>query len=313
MSDEEKLIDESPIPDSPVVPNQLQGDAVIQFRCHKDIDCFNACCKNIDIMLTPYDIVRLKQRLGITSTEFLRQYTEPFEFARNSVVGVKYKPKEGTNECRFVTEEGCTVYGDRPTACRYYPIGLLSTRCQGENFDRASFALVTEDHCRGHFEDRKLTIDDYRLEQGLEDYDELGRSWRQLILKVKSAGPAIGRMSRVSLKFFFMACYDIDRFREFIKSEGFGYTYDVDDELMQQLLTDDLELLKFGDRMIRQIMFAEETIPMKKDAMETHLAHRGKNKIEKKHDDMDRPSMVSYEMPLDGESEMDARMAEGKK
>ena len=73
MSDEKKLIDDSPLADTPVVPNQLEGDAVIQFRCHKDIDCFNACCKNIDIMLTPYDILRLKQRLGITSTEFLRR------------------------------------------------------------------------------------------------------------------------------------------------------------------------------------------------------------------------------------------------
>ena len=142
MSDEEKLIDDSPVPDTPVIPNQLEGDAVIQFRCHKDIDCFNACCKNIDIMLTPYDIVRLKTRLGITSTEFLRQYTEPFEFGRNSVGGVKYKPKEGTNECQFVTDEGCSVYEDRPTACRYYPVGLLSTRRQDENFDRASYALV---------------------------------------------------------------------------------------------------------------------------------------------------------------------------
>jgi len=99
----------------------------------------------------------------------------------------------------------------------------------------------------------------------------------------------------------------MDRFREFVKSEGFGYTYDIDDELMQQLLTDDLELMKFGDRMIRQIMYAEETIPMKKDAMETHLANRGKNKIEKEHDVMDRPSMASYEMPLDGEAENDAK------
>ena len=53
MSDDKKLIEESPIPDSPVVPNQLDGDTVIQFRCHKDIDCFNACCRNIDIMMTP--------------------------------------------------------------------------------------------------------------------------------------------------------------------------------------------------------------------------------------------------------------------
>ena len=160
MSDDEKLIDDSPIPDSPVVPNQLGGDTVIRFRCHKDIDCFNACCRNIDIMLTPYDIIRLKQRLNITSTEFLKEYTYPFEFAKDSVVGVKLKPVEDGTACQFMTEEGCSVYDDRPTACRYYPVGLLSTRRQDENFDRASYALVTEDHCHGHFEDRKLTIDE---------------------------------------------------------------------------------------------------------------------------------------------------------
>ncbi len=303
MSDEKKLIDDSPIPDTPVIPAQLNGDAVIQFRCHKDIDCFNACCKNIDIMLTPYDIIRLKNRLGMTSTEFLRLYTEPFEFGKNSVGGVKYKPKEGTTECQFVTDEGCSVYEDRPTACRYYPIGLLSTRRQDENFDRASYALVTEDHCHGHFEDRKLTIDEYRNEQGLEEYDEMGRAWRQLILKVKSAGPAIGNMSKTSLKFFFMACYDIDRLREFVRSEGFGTTYDVDPETMDKLLSDDLALMEFGDRMVRQIMYGEESIPMKKDALEVHLARRGKDRLEKDHDDMNRPSMAAYEMSLDGEEE----------
>jgi Fe-S-cluster containining protein len=303
MSDDNKLIDDSPIGESPVVPNQMSGDAVIQFRCHKGIDCFNACCKNIDIMLTPYDIIRLKQRLGITSTEFLQQYTFPFEFARNSVAGVKMKPVEGGSACQFMTEEGCSVYEDRPTACRYYPVGLLSTRRQDENFDRASYALVQEDHCHGHFEDRSLTIDEYRKEQGLEEYDELGRLWRQQILKVKSAGPYIGQMSKTSRQFFFMASYDMDRFREFIRSDGFSYTYDIDDALKEQLLNDDVELMKFGDRMIRQIMYAEETIPMKQDALDTHLANRGKHRIEKQHDDMDRPSMASYEMPLDGDEE----------
>lgn len=302
MSDETKLTVDSPIPGTPVIPAQLEGNAVIQFRCHKDIDCFNACCKNIDIMLTPYDILRLKQRLGITSTEFLRQYTEPFEFGRGSVGGVKYKPKEGTSECQFVTDEGCSVYEDRPTACRYYPVGLLSTRRQDENFDRASYALVKEDHCHGHFEDRKLSIDEYRGEQGLEEYDEHGRAWRQLILKVKSAGPAIGNMSKTSLKFFFMACYDLDRFREFIKSTGFSTTFDIDPATRDELLSDDMALLRFGDRMIRQIMYGEKSIDLKADALDQHLARRG-DRESTVHDDMARPSMAAYEMPLDGEDE----------
>ncbi|MEZ5541287.1 MAG: YkgJ family cysteine cluster protein [Pseudomonadota bacterium] len=303
MSDK-KLIEDSPIQNSPVVPNQLTGDTVIQFRCHKGIDCFNACCRNIDIMLTPYDIIRLKRRLGITSTEFLREFTYPFEFAKDSVAGVKFKPVADGTACQFMTDEGCSVYEDRPTACRYYPVGLLSTRRQDENFDRASYALVKEDHCHGHFEDRKLTIDEYRREQGLEEYDEKGRLWRQQILKVKSAGPYIGRMSMTSRKFFFMASYDLDRFREFIKSEGFSTTYDVDQETMAQLLGDDLALMAFGDRMIRQIMYAENTIPMKNDALEVHLARRGKNHIESKVEADDvRPSMAAYDMPIDGEDE----------
>ena len=305
MSDK-KLIEDSPIQQSPVVPNQLTGDTVIQFRCHKGIDCFNACCRNIDIMLTPYDIIRLKQRLGITSTEFLREYTFPFEFGKDSVAGVKMKPVEGGTACQFMTEEGCSVYADRPTACRYYPVGLLSTRRQDENFDRASYALVEEDHCHGHFEDRKLTIDEYRKEQGLEEYDDNGRLWRQQILKVKSAGPYIGKMSMVSRKFFFMASYDMDRFREFIRSEGFKTTYEVDTETMDRLLKDDVALMEFGDRMIRQIMYGEETIPMRGDALETHLQRRGKFHTNSVDQGMPPPaSMAAYDMPLDGEEEKD--------
>lgn len=304
MSDKSKLIEEFPLPVSPVVPNQLSGDTVIQFRCHKGIDCFNACCRNIDIMLTPYDIIRLKQRLGIKSTEFLRQYSEPFEFGKESVAGVKLKPVDGGTACQFMTEAGCSVYEDRPTACRYYPVGLLSTRRQDENFDRASYALVKEDHCHGHFEDRKLTIDEYRREQGLEEYDAKGRLWRQQILKVKSAGPYIGSMSMTSRKFFFMANYDLDRFREFIRSEGFNTTYDVDADTMKRLLTDDVALMEFGDRMIRQIMYAENTIPMKQDALDTHLARRGKNHINNNDEGgMERPSMAAYDMPVDGDDE----------
>jgi Fe-S-cluster containining protein len=304
MSEDKKLIEDAPTPKSPVVPNQLTGDTVIQFRCHKGIDCFNACCRNIDIMLTPYDIIRLKQRLDMSSTEFLRQYTFPFEFAKDGVAGVKFRPVEDGTACQFMTEEGCSVYEDRPTACRYYPVGLLSTRRQDENFDRASYALVQEDHCHGHFEDRKLTIDEYRKEQGLQEYDEKGRLWRQQILKVKSAGPYIGRMSLTSRKFFFMASYDMDRFREFIKSEGFQSTYDVDAGTMETLLKNDLALMEFGDRMIRQVMYAEATIPMKRDALDTHLQRRGKNRT--KSVDRAMPptlSMAAYDMPVDGEDE----------
>jgi len=289
MSDVDIDIEKSPFEASPVAPETFDENHVIKFRCYKGIECFNACCNSIDITLTPYDILRLKQHLGITSTEFLKKYTLPFEFDQNSIAGVKLLPQESSSACQFVTEEGCSVYGDRPTACRYYPVGLLSLRRADENFDRASWALVKEDHCKGHNEDREITIKDYRIEQGLEEYDEHGHAWRELVLKMKSAGPAIGKPSLASRQLFFMACYDLDRFREFVKSEGFTGTFNLSEDELNSLYEDDMALLKFSDRFIRQVMFGEESIDRHEDAEQKHIQRRKESRELREQDEADNP------------------------
>lgn len=249
-----------PFPGSPVVPEMSDGSKKIQFRCRKGIACWNACCSNIDISLTPYDIVRLKRHLNLSSTEFLQKYTVPYELEPGGIAGVKLRPVENGTACQLMTAEGCSVYEDRPTACRYYPVALLSMRKQDEYTDTRSYALVKEEHCLGHLEPRSLTIDDYRKEQGVEEYDELARGWRQLILKKKSSGPSIGKPTKRSLQLFFMVCYDTDRFREFVVSKGFTELYDIPADEMKQLLTDDTELMLFGFRFLKQILFGENTI-----------------------------------------------------
>lgn len=104
---------------SPLLPLRLNADDKIQFNCHKGIACFNACCKNIDITLTPYDIVRLKNRLGMTSYEFLPTRTTRFDMDAHGVSGVKLRTQKGSSACQFLTEDGCSVYPDRPMACCY--------------------------------------------------------------------------------------------------------------------------------------------------------------------------------------------------
>lgn len=252
----------SPVRESPVMPTMFDGGKRIHFRCHKGIACFNACCKSIDISLTPYDVIRLKNRLGLTSSEFLRTYTVPYEMEKDGLAGVKFSPVEGGTACRFMTEEGCSVYEDRPTACRYYPVALLSMRKQDEYVDTQSYALVKEDHCLGHNDPRELTIDEYRAEQGVAEYDELARGWRQLILKKKSSGPAIGKPSKRSLQLWFMACYDVDRFRTFVDSDSFRQVFVLGDEDKARLLADDTELMLFAFRFLRQVMFGENSIEL---------------------------------------------------
>jgi len=280
---------------SPLQPVKLNLDNTIKFRCHKDIACFNECCKKIDISLTPYDILCLQKRLNLTSNEFLSQYTVPFEMDKDGMPGVKIKTTDDNPACPFLQEAGCSVYEARPTVCRYYALGLMSMRTENSITDENAYFLVKEDHCLGHNEERKISVADYRAEQGVDEYDEINREWRQLILKKRSAGPTIGKPTPRSLKFFFLCSYNFDSLLAFIQSDNFAEVYDLSPEEFKQLETDDIALLKFGSRLLKQVLFGEMTISVKDDALQKRVQRR-REQIQADPDDpnanYDGPEMV---------------------
>ena len=96
--------------ESPVQPRELTRESSFQFRCHKNIACFNACCKSIDITLTPYDILHLKRALEMRSKEFVARYTIPFEMDAHGMPRLKMLTKPASGECAFLGDKGCTVY-----------------------------------------------------------------------------------------------------------------------------------------------------------------------------------------------------------
>jgi len=260
---------------NPVVPAMLDDDFEISFNCYPGISCFNACCKQSDITLAPYDIIRLKKCLGMDSSEFLKQYTVPYEMDQHGMPGIKLRTLDESPVCKFMTDEGCSVYEDRPTACRYYPLGLLSMKKKDEKSDEVHYALVEEDHCKGHCEGRKLTVGEYRKEQGIIEYDAMNRDWYRIILKKRSAGPAIGTPPEMSFQLFFMASYDLDRFRRFVLSDSFSMMYDLDGAFYDSIREDDIALLKFGYKLMMQVFFGEMSVPMVDKAVEKRLAERG--------------------------------------
>jgi len=259
---------------SPLQPHELRPDSEFQFNCHKGIACFNACCKNIDIILTPYDIVRLKRRKGLDSRELVARYTMPFEMDFHGLPGLKLATKPGSSECVFLTEEGCGVYEDRPAACRYYALGNMGVRKKDQSWVEDLYFVVKEDHCLGHQEPVTQTVDEYRHAQGVDRYDDMNRQWRDLIIKKRSAGPTVGQPSERSMQLFDMCSYDMDSFREFIQSEGFTSLFDIPPESYQGLLDDEDQLLQFSFQFLKQVLFGETTIPMKQKARDQRVEAR---------------------------------------
>ena len=115
----------------------------------------------------------------------------------------------------------------------------------------------------------------------MEQYDDLAKEWRDIILKKRSSGPTVGAPSSKSMDLFYLASYDLDNFRVFIASPFFHDVYDLEPVLFQKLLTDEVELLKFASRYLKQVLFGEKTIPEKPDAVEKRMKRR--QEINEKH------------------------------
>lgn len=256
-----------------VEPTRLELEDKLKFRCHRGVSCWNECCSRADVTLAPYDIIRMKDAVGMDTTEFLKEHTVPFELDMHSVPGLKLRTDD-SGGCLFMKAEGCSIYENRPTACRYYPSGLLSMKSINESSDERHFLLIKEDHCKGHDEDHTQTIAEYREAQGVEEYDDLNLEWYQIILKKKSTGPAIGKPSDMSLQMFFMASYDIDRFRRFVMSDAFVKIYDLTDDEYSELEKDDITLMKFGFTLMKQVFFGEMVIKEREGAWENRVEER---------------------------------------
>ncbi|MEJ2684451.1 MAG: YkgJ family cysteine cluster protein [Candidatus Sulfobium sp.] len=241
---------------SVIVPRKLTRKDRMKFRCYPGIGCFTKCCSGIRINLSPYDIFRLKNRLGMSYHDFLMEYTVPKSIDGTPLPIAVLKMKEDDiKSCPFVTPEGCTVYTDRPVTCRYYPIGMAIMKKHdlktGENF----FIKIREEHCLGHKEDRDWSIDEWRSDQESDLYDEMNNDWMEVVLKAKTLGMV--EFSQKSLDLFFMVSANLDMFRDFVFNSNFLASYGVEPEVIERIREDELELLKFSLKWLRFAMFGE--------------------------------------------------------
>ncbi|MBU0993713.1 MAG: YkgJ family cysteine cluster protein [Proteobacteria bacterium] len=244
---------------SRVEPVQLGLNSRFIFECHQKVSCFTKCCRGIDIILTPYDILKLKNRLGLSSDEFLAIYTD-LKFLEKTdlpIVTLKLLDDE-QHSCPFVRdEEGCIIYNDRPTTCRYYPLGIASLSYTKEREGDEFFFVVRESHCKGFDEEKEWTVKNWRKDQGVDIHDEINAGWTELVVMKKSF-PANITINEKAKQMFFMASYNIDKFKRFVFESSFMDRYEIEDSLVEMIKNDDIELLKFGFKWIKSVLFQSE-------------------------------------------------------
>jgi len=300
---------------SSIVPRKLTLDSPLKFRCHPGVRCFTACCGGIKIVLTPYDILQLTKRLDLPAYEFLHQFTQPTYLENTDMPGVMIKLREDDNKCPFVTPDGCTVYTDRPTACRYYPVGMADFHEGGtrdalgnENTSQEEkfFFLVREDHCKGFEENKEWTIREWRADQGVDVRDEMNKEWLRLVMRRKSFGQQAS-LSEQAKRMFFMASTDIATFRKFVFESSFLDTYEIDAETIKKIKEDDVELMLFSFKYLAATLFGAKVLKIKEEKIKAKVAQ-----IKVRQDESVMQSIKEYE-ELKAESERKKAEAESNK
>lgn len=239
-----------------------------KFSCHKGLSCFNTCCSDVNIFLTPYDVIRMRRSLWIPSGEFLKRYTFTLLGEEGLPLIVLKMLDDENKSCPFVTPDGCSIYQDRPWSCRMYPVFPVSSK-------EEEFLIEENSSCLGFKEEKQWTVKEWKKDQEIYIYDKMNESYKEITLhdyfkKGNKLDP--GRA-----KLLYTACYDLNEFRRFLFETRFFDIYDVEKEVKEKIKEDEEELLSFGYRWIRFNLFSEDTLRLKDKEMDKLLQpKRGK-------------------------------------
>ena len=124
-------------------------DDTFEFHCGPELACFGKCCHDVTIVLTPYDVLRLKRATGTESSELLEKHTLRRELRKQKFPVVILKMNEDDKRCPFVSGRVVafitTVRG--PAG---YPLGAAEPKSPTPN-DCLSFCNPGRS-CQGHAE-----------------------------------------------------------------------------------------------------------------------------------------------------------------
>jgi Fe-S-cluster containining protein len=226
------------------------------FSCHPEVPCFNECCRDLNQFLTPYDILRLKNHLGLSSGQFLAQYTSQHIGPDSGLPIITLKPAEQRKRtCPFVTSTGCSVYADRPSSCRTYPLIRGVSRSRESGLLSEQFMVLKEAHCCGFDKSNAHTVRQWIDGQEIAVYNEINDKLLQIISLKNMQKP--GALDLKSRQMFFTALYDLDNFRSQIFNNdfltGLSFNYSTVDKIRE----DDVALLEVGMMWVEHVLFRQ--------------------------------------------------------
>ena len=240
------------------------GTSVFQFNCHPGVSCFTHCCRKLELFLYPYDIIRLKKRLGIDSESFLTSHVLVSQAVNPNFPTVQLKMLDNEEKtCPFLGRSGCTVYEDRPSACRTYPLERAVARTFTRGRPDEYYFMTHHLYCKGHAETRVWTVKQWLKDQQIQYFNLMNDLWAEMDTLFagnpwQGEGDAGPRQQMA-----FMVCYNLDRFRQYVNEHNLLQEFDLDKASRRHIEQDDEALLRFGFDWLKFTLAGISTLKVK--------------------------------------------------
>jgi Fe-S-cluster containining protein len=204
--------------------------------------------------LSPYDVLRLKRALKLHSDRFLVEYAVYALDAHSGFPIISLKMREDEDKtCPFVCADGCSVYKDRPTACRLFPLGRASGFGKNRGVRDQFFFLQDIPGCLGKGETKTWTVEEWLKDQGVLPYMAINDKMLDLLFHPKRDRDK--PLDDQQLQKLIVACYNLDEFRDFLARTNLLDTSGVDDETRSRIQREDTALLMFGLAYLTATLF----------------------------------------------------------
>ncbi len=201
----------------------LKPEDTFNFAC----DMCGICCTNIDILLNPYDLIRLRRYLQCTTADLIRRnFVEVFPGGQSRVplamftfraigdnlrvcpflahvadssklaerlAGREEPTLEDLEASRVPGKMACAIYPVRPGVCRSSPLGRVVSFYQDEDEERAwrdqKVILVSPcPDCRGMKADTSVTVTEWLERNGVLPYWQASRGHQQVSASMVEKG-----------------------------------------------------------------------------------------------------------------------------
>ncbi len=218
-----------------------------RFACHPGVSCFGACCSALDLMLTPYDALRLRRATGQSSREFVHEYADMTAMPGAGLPLLHLHMQDtAAKRCPFSRADfTCAVYGDRPSACRTYPLGR-ATRPGAQGVEEQVF-VIREPHCKGFQEAAEWSSASWMHDQGLAAYNASNDRFMALASSLRGQAERTGqRLGQQQAGMAGLALYQPDDFQRFLMGARLLERLDMTDERRAAVMRDEEACLDFG-------------------------------------------------------------------